>query len=75
MQGGIPGGGGSTSQPVRTGTSPNSPILIFFKIVISFQDFLEKKIKIIFQDFGNIIVNVDVDVELSIGAHKSVMLV
>ena len=31
---------------------PNRPISKFFEIAISFQDFLETKIKIIFQDFG-----------------------
>ena len=34
------------------GHIPNRPISKFFKIQFSFQDFLETKIKIIFQDFG-----------------------
>ena len=41
--------------------APNRPILIFFKIAFSFQDFLETKIKIIFQDFGKIILKMNLE--------------
>ena len=48
---------------VRGGESPppNRPILIFFKIAFLFQDFLETKIKIIFQDFGNKILKMNLE--------------
>ena len=41
-----------TKIEIRELLCPNRPISKFFKIQFSFQDFLETKIKIIFQDFG-----------------------
>ena len=46
---------------VHHGSNLRRPISKFFQIQFSFQDFLETKIKIIFQDFGNKILKMNLE--------------